>query len=309
MTSNKIKPYLALATTSILWGSTWVASKYAIGDLNLPALQLSYIRQFLAGALFLIYFLIIKKAALPTRKDMGHILMMSVLMFLFANGLSTWGLKYLPTGLASLLGATYPLCVVAIEWIFYKKRNVKPLTFLGLFLGLGGVALVFYENMFTHADEHLYFGLALSVFALISWSLGTIFLARHELSINPNHGMGWQLMIGSFMVYIMAHFTKQEVPIRSIDLKGWLSILYLVIAGSVISFIAFIYTLQTLPATVASSYAYFNPIVAMLIAFVWLKEELTAEIIIGAVITLIGVYIVNHSTKHNTQKIITESEI
>jgi len=112
------KAYLALTATSILWGTSWVASKIAISEI--PALQLTYIRQFLAGTIFLSYFLFIKKSPLPTVKDFKSIAVMAALMFLSANGLSTWGLKYIPTGLASLIGALYPLSVVLIGWVFYK---------------------------------------------------------------------------------------------------------------------------------------------------------------------------------------------
>jgi hypothetical protein len=122
--------YFALATTSILWGTTWVASKVAVTQL--PGLQVAYIRQFIAGSIFVLFFALYKKLPFPTWKDFKIIFMMSVLMFVIANGLSSWGLKYLPTGLAALIGALSPLSVVAIDWIFFKKRNVSGLTFIGL---------------------------------------------------------------------------------------------------------------------------------------------------------------------------------
>ena len=301
------KAYLALTATSILWGTSWVASKIAISEI--PALQLTYIRQFLAGTIFLSYFLFIKKSPLPTVKDFKSIVVMAALMFLSANGLSTWGLKYIPTGLASLIGALYPLSVVLIEWIFYKKRDVSVLTFVGLLIGIGGVGFVFYENMFTHVDPNLFFGLILSIIAMLSWSLGTVFLSRHHLSVNPYFGMGWQMVIGSAMLFVFAHIAQDPIPLATISIKSWLSISYLVVIGSVTSFIAFIYSLKRLPVAISSLYAYVNPIVAMIIAAILLKEKLTISIVIGTIITLIGVYLVNYSVRRDKEDMITESEI
>lgn len=301
------KAYLALTATSILWGTSWVASKIAISEI--PALQLTYIRQFLAGTIFLSYFLLVKKSKLPTAKDFKSIVVMSALMFLSANGLSTWGLKYIPTGLASLIGALYPLSVVLIEWIFYKKRDVSVLTFVGLLIGIGGVGFVFYENMFTHVDPNLFFGLILSIIAMLSWSLGTVFLSRHHLSVDPYFGMGWQMIIGSAMLFVFAHIAQDPIPLAAISIKSWLSISYLVVIGSVISFIAFIYSLKRLPVAISSLYAYVNPIVAMIIAAILLKEKLTISIVIGTIITLIGVYLVNYSVRRDKEDMITEAEI
>ena len=301
------KAYLALTATSILWGTSWVASKIAISEI--PALQLTYIRQFLAGTIFLSYFLFIKKSPLPTVKDFKSIAVMAALMFLSANGLSTWGLKYIPTGLASLIGALYPLSVVLIEWVFYKKRDVSVLTFVGLLIGIGGVGFVFYENMFTHIDPNLFFGLILSIIAMLSWSLGTVFLSRHHLSVDPYFGMGWQMVIGSAMLFVFAHIAQDPIPLATISIKSWLSISYLVVIGSVISFIAFIYSLKRLPVAISSLYAYVNPIVAMIIAAILLKEKLTVSIVIGTIITLIGVYLVNYSVRRDKEDMITEAEI
>ena len=299
--------YFALATTSILWGTTWVASKVAVTQL--PGLQVAYIRQFIAGSIFILFFALYKKLPLPTWKDFKIIFLMSVLMFVIANGLSSWGLKYLPTGLASLIGALSPLSVVVIEWVFYKKRNVSILTFIGLILGIAGVGFVFYKNMFSKIDGDLILGLSLSIVAMFSWSLCTVFLSRNKIGLNPYYSLGWQMILGSLMLFFIVHFTQTPVPILDISLKSWFAIFYLIGAGSLLSFIAFIYSLKKLPPAVSSLYAYINPIVAMISASILLQEKLTLTILMGTIVTLIGVYIVNHSIKRDQEKIIVEAEI
>ena len=106
-----------MGITSIVWGTTWVASKIAVMDM--PALQMASIRQFFGGSFFVVFFLFYKKIGLPGRKQFGWLLMMSLLMFVMANGLSTWSLNYIPTGLSALIGALYPLSVVIIERFFF----------------------------------------------------------------------------------------------------------------------------------------------------------------------------------------------
>jgi len=303
---GKGKGYLALFITSTVWGTTWVASKIGVNEI--PALQMAYIRQFIAGICFVGFFMWYKKYTLPTARQFRWIVVMAVLMFVFANGLSTWSLKYIPTGLSALIGALYPLSVVIIEQVFFKSKAMTILTFLGLFLGITGVGIVFYENAFTNNSESFTTGVALSVIAMLSWSFGTIFIARNKANINPYYGTGWQMLISSLMLFIMAEATQPTVAIQQISVKVWMVILYLVAFGSLLSFAAFIYSMKKLPAAISSLYAYINPLVAMVVAGLVLDEKLTINILWGAIVTLIGVYLVNYSIKKSA-KVILEAEM
>ena len=304
---NKANGYFSLLVTSIVWGTTWVASKFALQQ-NIPAIQLASIRQFLAGICFVVFFLFFKKLPLPTKKQWRWIFVMSILMFVCANWLSTWGVKYISTGLASLIGALYPLSVVLIERLFFKSERIKPLTFIGLFLGIAGVGFVFYENMTITKDYNMLIGLGLSLFAMLCWSLGTIFIARNKTEINPYYGVGWQMLISSFILFVISSLSKQTIPLYQISWSLWLTILYLVIFGSIASFVAFIHSMKVLPAALSSLYAYANPIVAMLLAAMLLGDKLTVSMFWGTLVTLAGVYLVNYSVKKNRTDVIVEPE-
>ncbi len=290
----KRNAYLALGATSLIWGTTWVASR--IGVKYVPGLQLSYIRQFLAGSILLIFFFV-KGEKLPTWPQFRWLFILSIFMFVLANGLSTWSVKYISSGLASLISALYPLCVVIIEMAFFKKNNNAPLTFVGLFVGIFGVAVVFYENAFHAQPEGYAIGVMLGIIAMIGWSIGTIFVTRNKYQMNPYYAVGWQMFISSFMIFTVAHLTNNNIPIGDIPYQTWIAIAYLIIMGSVVAFIAFIYSLKYLPPAVSSLYAYINPIVAMITGAILLNEPLTFNLIIGALITLVGVYLVNYSIK------------
>lgn len=303
--SGKGRAYIALAVTCIVWGTTWVASK--IGVMAMPALQMAYLRQLIAGLCLVGFFMLYKKLPLPSAKQFQWIGVMAVLMFVFANGLSTWSLRWIPTGLSALIGALYPLSVVIIERLFFKSKKLTALTFIGLFLGLTGVGIVFYENAFNNLTPSFIIGIGLSLFAMLSWSLGTVFLSRNKANINPYYGTGWQMLISSVLLFVMAETTQPTVALSEIPVKGWLVIAYLVVFGSIIAFVAFIYSMKKLPAAVASIYAYINPLVAMVIGALVVNEKLTLSILWGAIVTLAGVYLVNLSIKR--AEVIAEAEI
>jgi drug/metabolite transporter (DMT)-like permease len=301
--------YIALAITSIGWGTTWVSSKIAVGEM--PAFQMASIRQFLGGITLVLFFLLAKKLPLPTFKQFIWLSLMAFLMFVCANGLSTWSLKYIPTGLSALIGALYPLCVVLIEFFFFRNKNINTLTITGLLLGIGGVGIVFYENAFHHRSPNFFLGVGLSAAAMFAWSIGTIVISRNKININPYYATGWQMLISAAILLPMAYATQATqplIPLQEISAKAWMAIGYLVIMGSIICFAAFVYSMKELPAALFSLYAYFNPLIAMLVAGLLLHEPLTINILWGAIVTLLGVYLVNYSIKRKNEKELAEEE-
>ena len=292
MNKNKQKAYIALA--SLVWGTTWVVSKISVQ--KTPALEVAAIRQFTGGIIYVLYFFI-KGLPLPTRKQFFWLTIMAVLMFVSSNGLATMALHYIPSGLGALIAALYPLFVVLIEMLVYKNNKITLLTFLGLFLGIAGIAVVFYDNAFHNHTDGFWIGIALSMVAMFTWAMATIFIARKKTAMNPYYATGWQMLISSFVLFMMVMISGNSIPLASIPLQTWAALAYLVIAGSIVAFVAFIYTMKNLEPGIASLYAYINPIVAILVGSLIANEKLTLNIIIGSLITLLGVYLVNRSLK------------
>lgn len=304
---GKAGGYLALGVTCVVWGTTWVASK--IGVAEIPALQMASIRQFIGGICFVAFFIWYRKLNFPNLRQLGWLIVLALLMFVFANGLSTWSLNYIPTGLSALIGALYPLSVVIIEMVFFKSRSLSVFTLIGLLLGIAGIGIVFYETAFHQQPAGFIFGVTLSVIAMLSWSVGTLILTRASIKMNPYYAVGWQMLISSVLLYAFAGLTNQTIPFETISAKAWIVITYLVLAGSILSFVAFIYSMKKLPVAVASLYAYINPLVAMVVAALVLHEKLTIYILWGSIVTLLGVFLVNYSIRRSEQKIIAEPEV
>jgi drug/metabolite transporter (DMT)-like permease len=293
--TTKQKAYLALSATSIIWGTTWVASK--IGVQKAPALEVASIRQFIGGGVYLLFFLLIKKQPLPTLKQLAWLSFMGILMFVSANGIATMGLKYVSSGLGALIAALYPLCVVLIESVFYRNRKINALTFTGILLGIGGIAVVFYDNAFHSHSEGYVLGVIYSMIAMITWSVATIFIARRKADINPYYATGWQMLTGSIILFAVVMITGDHIPLTAIPAQTWWALVYLILAGSIFTFVAFIYSMKHLEPAIASLYAYINPIVATLVGFFIMNDKLTFNILAGSLITLAGVYLVNRSMK------------
>ena len=300
--TTKQKAYIALTLTSLVWGTSWVASK--IGIQKVPALEIAAVRQFIAGVILVSFFLI-RGQKLPTKKEFGWLTMMAVLLFVSANGIATMALKTIPSGMGALISALYPLSVVIIERIFFRNTRITALTFTGLLLGIGGIAVVFYDNAFHNHSEGYSWGAILSLVAMLSWSIGTIVLSRSKLKINAYYATGWEMLISSFILLIMLLISGDSIPISQIPMQSWGAITYLIIASNLITFAAFIYTMKYLQPAVAALYAYINPIVAILVGSLVVNEKITWKIIIGSAITLIGVYLVNQSLRKQRDAITT----
>ena len=292
--ANQNKAYLALTVTSIVWGTTWVASK--MGVMHMPAFEMASIRQFLGGSLYVGFFLI-KGEKLPTKKQFLWLLGMSLLMFVSSNGIATYGLKFITSGLAALIAALYPLSVVLIERYYYKAIEITPKTMIGLFLGLLGIGFIFYKDSLTVHGSNYILGVVLSFLAMITWSIGSIIISRTKIKINAYNSIGWQMLMSAIMMGLITVISGDYVPLNKIPAISWGVIVYMVIGGSVFAFISFIYSMKHLKSSIASLYAYINPIVAIWVGSLLLDEYMTWNNIVGSIITLIGVYLVNKSLK------------
>ena len=285
-------PILALCWVSFFWGTTWIASKEGVK--HMPALQLAAIRQFIGGLLYISFFLF-KKTPWPKGKQWKTIIILSILNFVLSNGLSTWGVKYISSGLGAIIGAIVPLWIVIIS--FFRGERLARLTVIGLIISFGGVCVIFYDHLSDFMIPDFRFGIILSLIATLTWAFGSLYTKKKAASFNPYFSLGLQMFISSILLFAYNGATGTSVNLSAIPAISWWSIAYLVVFGSVLTFIAFIYALQNLPAEISSVYAYINPIIAVILGAVIFGEVLNAAIAIGGGVTLFGLYMVNYSLR------------
>lgn len=259
----------------------------------MPAVELAGIRQFLGGTCYVLFFLL-KGARLPQGREWRSILVLGFLNFVLSNGLSTWGVQYISAGLGSIIGAIFPLWLVVIG-LFTSRKGLKAKAVAGLLTGFAGICVIFYEHLHDFVSPAFRFGILLSVASTWSWAFGTIYTKKHAARFNPYFGLGLQMVLSGASLFTVSHLTGNAIPLAAIPWQSWAGIAYLVVFGSVVAFVAYLYALQKLPTEQVSIYAYINPIVAVLLGWMLFGEKLTVFMVSGVLITLYGVFLVNRS--------------
>ena len=302
---TRAKAIFALSLVCFLWGTTWLASKQGVKYIP-DAIQMAGIRQLLGGICYVGFFLY-KKIHLPKGKEWIPILVLSFLNFMISNGLSTLALQYkITAGLGAIIGAIFPLWLVVIG-LFASKTKMPIMAITGLILGFGGVCVIFYDHLNEFLDPKFQIGILFSFIATWTWAFATLYTKRQAVNFNPYFGLGLQMVISGIVLYSFSAATGRAVALTAIPWQSWASIAYLVIFGSLIAFVCYLYALQNLPTEQASIYAYINPIVAVVLGSIVFDEKLTIYLAIGGLVTLLGVYLVNRAYKiTNTEQPETE---
>ena len=249
------------------------------------------VRQVIAGLAYILFF-IFRGDALPKGKDWYPILLLSLLNFMISNGLATWGVKLTTAGVSAILGAIFPLWLIIILTLRGGSK-IPFLAWIGILLGLGGVCIIFYDHLRELFDPDFQIGVILGLIASLAWAFGTIYTKEYASDFNPYQSIGWQMLISGVTLNIIALMTGHVIPLVEITMYSWMAIGFLVVVSSIIAFMAYLYALQRLPTGIVSIYAYINPIVAVFTGSLFIHERVTIILILGALVTLTGVYIVN----------------
>jgi drug/metabolite transporter (DMT)-like permease len=295
---TRAKAIFALALVCFLWGTTWLASKQ--GVLHIPdALQMTGIRQLIGGSFYVLFFLY-KRVPLPKGKEWIPLLILCFLNFIMSNGLSTLALQYnISAGLGAIIGAIFPLWMVVIG-LFTSKSKIPAKAIAGLLLGFGGVCIIFNDHLNDFLNPEFRLGILFSIIATWTWAIATLYTKKQASYFNPYFSLGLQMVISGIVLYSFSSATGRAIPLAAIPWQSWAAIAWLVIFGSLIAFICYLYALQHLPTEQASIYAYINPIVAVVLGSIVFDEKLSIYIAIGGLVTLFGVYLVNKAYKITT---------
>ncbi len=289
--------YIALVIVSIFWGTTYLASH--IGVKYIHGITLSGLRQTTAGFILIAIFLL-RGYKIPQRVVLSKLFVIGLLMLCGSNGLMTWAMKYIPSGLGAIISATVPIWITLFSYFLVQKTKLSLQLIIGLVLGFAGVAFIFYNYLSSLMNPEFRFGIILSILACIFWALGSVLTAKWAIEVNFLYGAGFQMFFsGVVMLLVSTLFMGQHIYVGSFTTELWESLLYLILVGSLLSYSAYVFVLNNLPTSLASVYAYINPIVAVLLGWMLLKEGLTWLMGFGCLITLGGVYLVNNAVAKN----------
>lgn len=292
-TDNQTKAWLAFASVAIFWGTTFLAIR--IGVRSMPPFLMAGSRHLLGGLLICSYFLFYKRLPLPTWAQFKVYIINGILMLALGNGLVTWAEMYISSGLAALICALTPLCIIGVNAMFgAQKEPLKWQAVVGIVVCLLAQFFIFRDNLAELANPKYLLGIIFVLIAIISWGFGSIYGKNKHTGLSPLYGAGLQ-MFSAGLILLVAGTVMGEWPAFHPDAEGVWSLVYLVVFGSLIGYGSFVYVLKQLPATIVSTYAYINTVVAVLLGWLWLNEKMNLSIGIAVFLTIAGVWLVNNS--------------
>ena len=288
----KTKLYLALFCVGFFWGTTFLGIR--IGVETIPPFLLAGIRNLISGLLIFCYLVYLGKLEKVSSKQFLRAFVLSVLMIVLANGLTTYAEKYINSGLASLISTLNPFFVLLLNLILrYEKLSFK--TVLGIVLGMFGIFLIYQNSLSDLVNPDYRQGIFAMLLAVIAWAVGTILTKKgsiHALTMLMNVCV--QMLIAGVVLCLIQFFLTPNITIKNWSTQSIVAMVYLAVFGSVIGYVAFSYLLSQLPSTKVTVLSYVNVIVALFLGWLILDEIITSKIILAALLIISGVIVVNY---------------
>ena len=287
-------PLLASYTAVyLIWGSTYLFIHFA--DETLPPFLMAGTRFVTAGALLYIWARL-HNAARPGRRHWRSAAIVGLLLLVGGNGGVVFAEQVVPSSLVALLISTVPIWIVVLDWA--RPAGVRPTlsTGLGLVLGFAGVALLIGLDTGQKSPggsiNPLYGSIVL--FAAISWAAGSLYSKTAKMPDKPLLGNGMEMLAGGIILLVLGIATGElgQVHLRSISARSVLALGYLIIFGSLVAFTAYIWLLQHAPVARVATYAFVNPVVAVLLGWAFDREQLTGRTLLAAAIIVAGVVVI-----------------
>ena len=275
---------LALAAVWVLWGSTFAAMRFAV--VTIPPFVMVSSRFLIAGAI-LYAICVARGRARATRDDLIRATVTGAALLLLGNGTTAWTVQFLPTGINSLLLSLTPVWMAIIAFVWGGERPTR-LAIIGMVCGFGGLALLLQPKATSGLPL---WPAIISVIASISWSFGSIYQRRAPKSNDLVLATALQMLIGGGLLAIEAALFGQwtRFDVHAVTAASFGGFAWLVVFGSLFAYSAYLYTMQNASAALASTYAYVNPIVAVIIGLLLLHERFTPIEAVASAIILTGV--------------------
>ncbi len=294
--SSPIIVALAFSIVYVVWGSTYFFIRIAVA--GMPPFILGFVR-FTASGLIMLIWCIYKKEQLFTWKNIKYAAISGVLLLFVATGAVMWAEQFLPSALVAILVSASPLWFVLLDKAKWKENLSNTSSVLGLLLGFTGVIILFYEKIsgsFTgivHTAEIVSLGIL--IIGTAAWAGGSLYAKARLSKVSSSVTATWQMLAAGFAFLPVAVLTNEFSGFKWQDVpdSAWYSIIYLVVFGSIAAFSAYVWLLNVRAATQVSTYAYVNPVVAVLLGVFFANETITFLQVAGLMIILASVLLIN----------------
>jgi drug/metabolite transporter (DMT)-like permease len=287
----KWKTLLAFAIIYFVWGSTFLAIR--VGVREVPPLILAAMRFFVAGAV-LYAWMLARGEPSPTVRQWKAASLLGLVIFVFDYGLLFWSEQRVPSGVAAVMLATIPAFMALSEIIFLRTQRLTIRLAVALLIGIGGVAVLMSHSLNLGGAPIDKVGAIALIFASISWSIASVMTRKLPLPDSKVMSAGAQMLSGGvFLAMAAAGFGEfRSFHPAAVSREVWLSLLYLIVAGSIIGFTAYVWLIHHESPTKVGTYAYVNPIVAVIVGYFLGGEALTTRTILGTLFVLVSVILI-----------------
>lgn len=291
--SKRIKIIAAFGIIYLVWGTTYLAIRLAID--TIPPFLMAGIRFTIAGILLFgwSYWRFDKK---PRLFDWRRAAIPGILMFVGGNGLLTWSETFLPSGLAALIIATVSIWMVVLDWFFFSKKRPDKLTLSGIAIGLAGVALLagLGDEVLINGGSVI-LGILVLTFASMLWAAGSLISRNLKSATSLQFTISMQILAGGLALMVVGSLQGEwtQVSLRAISLQSIFALGYLILLGTLLAYSAYLWLLRVSTPAKVSTYAFFNPLIAVFLGSILLDEPVTLETVIGALFILLSLLLVN----------------
>lgn len=283
--------WLALGTVYLVWGSTYLAIRVVV-DTVPPLLAMS--ARFVTAAVLLGTILMIRGgfAALRVRpRELGGAAVVGILLVVGGNGAVAVAEQTVPSGITALLIAATPLWLVLLRTTVGDRP--RPVSLLGTAVGFLGIAALVHPGASLGVGVQTW-GLLTLVGAAMSWALGSFLSSRISIPSDAFVATTWEMLIGGLVMGAVGAATGEldDLSLAAVPDRGWVALAYLILVGSIVGYSAYVWLLHHAPISLTATYAYVNPVVAVVLGALILSEPITAGVLVGGAVVLAGVALV-----------------
>ncbi len=289
-----LRPWLAFAAVYIIWGTTYLAIK--IGIEFIPPYMMASLRYLIAGTLLLAYCLS-KRESIFSNNIRQNIILGAFIMT-FGQATAFWSEKYISSGLTAVFGSLMPICYIITDKRHWKNYMKSKWTILSIGLGIVGIVILFISPAPASESHTGFMTVLASVVAVSScfcWAAGSLYYKYQDKTGSVYANVGWQL-IGGMICCLLISVIAGEWPnfnFHTVPWRAWAAVLYLAIAGSIVALIALYWLLARRPAALVGTYAYVNPVIAVLLGYLLADEKISLIQVFGMAIIIVAAFMAN----------------
>jgi len=286
---------VAFALVYVIWGSTYFAIRITLDSMT-PSASAA-LRFMVAGPLLLALLRLSGQPVGIPGRELAQLAVIGILLLVGGNALVVWSEQYVASGLAALMVATTPLWIAILGAALPRGERLSPIGWAGVLLGLLGLGVLLWPKLSAGTGTEAR-GAAALVAATFSWAVGSLYAKRRTLTARPLVATAWEMTFAGLALFPVAvasggfaHFAPGPA--------AWLALLYLVVCGSCVAFSAFVWLLHHVPAAKVMTYAYVNPVIAVLLGCAFRDEPLTTAMLVGTPIIIAAVALVTSAKVHS----------